>query len=376
MRWIFVLCLMVIGDIAANAAAIDPARIAAIDQAADVFLARAADLRGSGMVPRQSDPGIGPLLDTVYDTRDLSHGPVPFADLPKLGHWLTRLNAVGGVYQSAARKVRDIGLFGAEIGRYYDAALAVVQAIVDSQMAETDAHPDAKLSPTDLQQLTQLRGSVAGVFAVMIDALRAPGLTTGWVHERLTTLSAAARSMARFLRPDELARLRVTTLRLAAQIRDKRLRLAFDGLAVALAEPPRPAPAQIVPATGEIALEHDEQGYSVPVLINGALSVKFIVDSGAGVVALPKDLVEDLTKAGTIAASDLRGGNVYVTADGKRHRGTWPMLRQLDVGGHTVTNVVASVGPANTVPLLGQSFLAKFKSWTLDNQRHVLIITE
>jgi clan AA aspartic protease (TIGR02281 family) len=370
------MCLMVMGDIAANAAAIDPARIAAIDQAADAFLAKAVDLSRNGMVPRQSDPGIGPLLDAVFDTRDLSHGPVPYADLGKLEHWLTRLNAVGGVYQAAARKVRDVGLFGAEIGRYYDAALTVVQAIVDCQMAELDTHPDAKLSPTDLQQLALLRGSVVGVFAAMIDALRSPGLTTGWVDERLATLSAAAPSMARFLRPDELARLRATTLRLAAQIRDKRLRLAFDGLAVALAEPQRPAPAQAAAATGEIALEHDEQGYSVPVRINGARTVKFVVDSGAGVVALPKDLVEDLTKAGTITASDLRGGDVYVTADGKRHRGTRLMLRQLDVGGHTVTNVMASVGPAKTVPLLGQSFLAKFKSWTLDNQRHVLIITE
>jgi len=37
---------------------------------------------------------------------------------------------------------------------------------------------------------------------------------------------------------------------------------------------------------------------------------------------------------------------------------------------------MANVGPAHTQPLLGQTFLAKFKSWTLDNRRHVLIIAE
>ena len=52
------------------------------------------------------------------------------------------------------------------------------------------------------------------------------------------------------------------------------------------------------------------------------------------------------------------------------------MLRQLDVGGHMVTSVEAGVVPAHADALLGMSFLAKFKSWTLDNQRHVLIIAE
>jgi clan AA aspartic protease (TIGR02281 family) len=112
------------------------------------------------------------------------------------------------------------------------------------------------------------------------------------------------------------------------------------------------------------------------VRINGAMSVKFVVDSGASVVVLPKDLVEELEKSGTIAESDRLGADKYVTADGKAHKGARLMLRQLEVGGHIVTNVIADVAPAKAEPLLGQSFLAKFKSWTLDNRRHVLIISE
>ena len=45
------------------------------------------------------------------------------------------------------------------------------------------------------------------------------------------------------------------------------------------------------------------------------------------------------------------------------------------VGGHVVRDVAASVGPAvSSEPLLGQSFLSKLPSWTLDNNRHVLIL--
>jgi clan AA aspartic protease (TIGR02281 family) len=101
-----------------------------------------------------------------------------------------------------------------------------------------------------------------------------------------------------------------------------------------------------------------------------------LLDSGANIVALPQDLVDSLTKSGAIAASDVLGHSIYIAADGRHHKGTNLVLRQLTVGGHTVTNVRAMVAPAHTEPLLGQSFLSKFKSWTLDNRRHVLIITE
>jgi len=379
MRRLFLGCLIALSLAAsARAASLDPSRIAAIGQAAEAFLARAAEVRKTGMVPRQSDPAIAPLLDTVFDTTDLSHGPIDYADVEKLSAWLGRLNAVGGVYLAAARAARDTGLFGAEIGRYYDAALGVMQAMAECQMANLDAHPGATLSPTDRRKLDQLRDTLAGALGTMIEVFRAPGITVEWARDRLAALSAAAPTMARFLTPDQLARLRAMAFKFAQATRDKSLRAAFAQLAAALAEPRAPiaAPADVPAGGAEIALESDGQGYRVPGRINGALTVKFFIDSGASVVVLPKDLVETLTKSGAIAASDLLGRDIYVTADGKRHHGTRLMLRQLDVGGHTVTNVLASVAPAHTEPLLGQTFLAKFKSWTLDNRRHVLIIAE
>jgi clan AA aspartic protease (TIGR02281 family) len=370
--------LILLYAVTAHAAALDPNRIAAIDQAANGFLVKAAEAKKAGMVPRQSDPAVAALLDTVFDTSALSHGPLDFGDLDKLGDWLDRLNAVGLVYQSAARQEHDVGLFSAEIGRFLDAALAVLQASVDCDVANTDAHPDAKPTVKDRARLSKKREDVAVSLSKMIGLLRVSGVTVGWVDDRLRALAAAAPSMARFLTPEQLARLRAETLRSAAQIRDKKLRLMFDRLAVTLAEPPpQMAGAEPEPAGNEIALEGDGQGgYSVGVRINGALSAKFVVDSGASVVVLPKDIVGALTRSGAITESDMLGHTTLVTADGKHHKGQLLMLRRLEVGSHIATNVMASVAPEHAEPLLGLSFLAKFKSWTLDNRRHVLIITE
>jgi clan AA aspartic protease (TIGR02281 family) len=378
MRRLLALCLMLGWASATQAASLDPNRIAAIDQAANAFLAKAAEAKKNGMVPRQSDPEIGPLLDTVFDTRDLSHGPIDYADFPKLSDWLRRVGEVGRVYTAAAREAHDTGVFGAEIGRFFDASVVVMQATIDCMTEELATHPDAKLVQNGVHSLADLRNATTSTFISLIDLLRAPGVTVGWVRERLTTLTVAAPSLARFLTPDQLVRLRANTLKLAAQIRDKKLRGVFDGFAVALAEPPPPiAASEKSPAgSGEIALENDGGVYRVPVRINGALTVKFLIDSGASIVALPQDLVDTLTQSGAIVASDMLGRTKYVAADGKRHKSMSLMLRRLDVGGHTVTNVMAGVVPPHSEPLLGMSFLAKFKSWTLDNQRHVLIITE
>jgi clan AA aspartic protease (TIGR02281 family) len=372
MRGLAIAALLALSLVApASAASLDPAQIAAIDKAASDFLAKATDAKKTGMVPRETDPAVAPLLDTVFDTSVLSHGPMDFADLDKLGDWLDRLNAVGLVYQNAARQAHDVGLFSAEIGRFFDAALAVLQASVDCDVANSDAHPDVKPTAKDQARLAKKRSDVAGSLGKMIGVLRVDGGMG--VDDRLRALSAAAPSMARFLLPAQLAQLRAETLRTAAAIRDKKRRPMFDRLAVALAEPPpQMASSSLAPADGEIALETDGQSYRVPVRVNDAVTV----DSGAGVVVLPKDMIDDLTKSGAIQPSDLLGRDTYITADGRHHRRKLLMLRRIEVGGHVATNVMASVAPEHAEPLLGLSFLAKFKSWTLDNKRHVLILGE
>jgi predicted aspartyl protease len=49
-------------------------------------------------------------------------------------------------------------------------------------------------------------------------------------------------------------------------------------------------------------------------------------------------------------------------------------LHSLKVGNKTLENVVASIASVNATILLGQSFLSKFKSWSVDNEQHTLIL--
>jgi hypothetical protein len=44
------------------------------------------------------------------------------------------------------------------------------------------------------------------------------------------------------------------------------------------------------------------------------------------------------------------------------------------IGNQVVTNVIANVANFAGMPLLGQSFLSRLSSWSIDNDRHVLVL--
>lgn len=114
--------------------------------------------------------------------------------------------------------------------------------------------------------------------------------------------------------------------------------------------------------------------YTVPVAINGALTLRFVVDSGASDVVIPADVVLTLARTGTITDSDFIGDQTYTLADRSTLKSARFRLGKLQVGDQVVYNAAASIGPVESVPLLGQSFLSHFLSWTLDNQQHALVL--
>jgi clan AA aspartic protease (TIGR02281 family) len=114
--------------------------------------------------------------------------------------------------------------------------------------------------------------------------------------------------------------------------------------------------------------------YHVPVVINGALKLDFIVDSGASYVSIPADVVRTLIRTGTIKKSDFTGTETYSLADGSAVESGTFIIRSLRVGDRTVTDVRASIADVDGPLLLGQSFLKKFKAWSQDNAAHELIL--
>ena len=114
--------------------------------------------------------------------------------------------------------------------------------------------------------------------------------------------------------------------------------------------------------------------YVAPGVINGVMNAKFLVDTGAAVVGLPAGVVKSLTDSGFIAQSDFLGERTFRIANGSTMQAQALRLKSLQVGNVVVENVEASVLPENAPLLLGQSFLSRLKSWSMDTTAHTLTI--
>jgi clan AA aspartic protease (TIGR02281 family) len=120
--------------------------------------------------------------------------------------------------------------------------------------------------------------------------------------------------------------------------------------------------------------KHAGGGYLIPGRINDAVTVTFVLDTGASDVSIPDEVARELEQAGKLDRGDFLGTRTYVLADGSKVPSRRVLLREVTVGGQTVSNVTASISRSGSPPLLGQSFLSKFASWTLDNERAALVL--
>jgi clan AA aspartic protease (TIGR02281 family) len=124
-----------------------------------------------------------------------------------------------------------------------------------------------------------------------------------------------------------------------------------------------------------VQLKRNGGVYVVPVLVNNAITLDFVIDSGAADVSIPVDVALTLIRAGTIAGTDLFGTRTYRLADGSQLENTQVHIREMKVGNVVVSDVRASVSSMRAVPLLGQSFLSRLSSWSVDNSRHLLVLS-
>lgn len=62
-------------------------------------------------------------------------------------------------------------------------------------------------------------------------------------------------------------------------------------------------------------------------------------------------------------------------ANGSEEMSERVIIREVQVGQHVVNDVTALISPPEGEPLLGQSFLARFGTVTLDYNRFVLILS-
>jgi clan AA aspartic protease (TIGR02281 family) len=124
-----------------------------------------------------------------------------------------------------------------------------------------------------------------------------------------------------------------------------------------------------------VPLVNERGSLRVRAVINGEASFNFTIDSGASDVCIPANIFYSLSHAGTVSQRDFLDRRPYKLADGSIHYAQRFRIRSLAVGNLKLRDVVASVVPTAGSLLLGQSFLSRLKSWSIDNERQVLAIT-
>jgi clan AA aspartic protease (TIGR02281 family) len=124
-----------------------------------------------------------------------------------------------------------------------------------------------------------------------------------------------------------------------------------------------------------IPLIQEQGALQVPVTINGRISLNFTIDSGATDVCIPANIFFSLTREGTVLPQDFLDNRAYELADGSTEISRRFRIRYLRVGHLELRDVIALVVPSAGSPLLGQSFLSRLKSWSIDNERQVLLLT-
>jgi hypothetical protein len=128
------------------------------------------------------------------------------------------------------------------------------------------------------------------------------------------------------------------------------------------------------PLETRIPLVRMSGGLIAPVVINNTLKLNFIVDSGASDVSIPANVFSSLVRANTVTQADITGVRNYKNADGEVFQSKTFVIRSLKIGNIEAPRVQAKVSPSNAPPLLGQSFLKRFKSWSIDNSTQELIL--
>jgi len=130
-----------------------------------------------------------------------------------------------------------------------------------------------------------------------------------------------------------------------------------------------------IPGTIRVTLQKDDSGtFRVPVRINDSITIPFVVDSGASTVTIPDDVVKTLLRSGTVSKKDIVRKTTFTMANGAHEEGIEFRLASVQVGDYVVKSVLASTISTNGTPLLGQSFLSQFTSWTWDTKAGVLVL--
>jgi len=127
--------------------------------------------------------------------------------------------------------------------------------------------------------------------------------------------------------------------------------------------------------TEDIKLSYIGGVYHTPVIVNDSVRLDFVVDTGAALVSIPRDVYKTLRRTGTLPKSEFIAVGEFTIANGESMKELIVNIRELKIGNQIIHNVKASVvNSENASLLLGQSALRKLEPWSLNTKKRVLTI--
>jgi len=101
-------------------------------------------------------------------------------------------------------------------------------------------------------------------------------------------------------------------------------------------------------------------------------SVSYLIDSGASFLSITPKMENRMKEMGILRESDYRGEVELELADNSTIKLKKIIIPVIKIGDQSVNNVEAVITDGSL--LLGRSVINKFKSWSLDNSKNILVV--
>ena len=122
----------------------------------------------------------------------------------------------------------------------------------------------------------------------------------------------------------------------------------------------------VVPLTGD-----GIGGHTVNVTLGISTPATMLIDTGATVVSLPKDIADQLISIGdAVVITQAK----FTIADGTTSTQNVIDIGRFTIGGRTLYHIKAGIGPVGSMMLLGTNVLNRFGKYSIDSANNQLIL--
>jgi len=234
-------------------AVIEPEHLDEVRKAADEFVSLASASPVNGHPPRQSEPTVRRLLDTVFDLAKVEGAALAPSEVAKALDWSRAGDRIGTVYILAGTSVgdvtrlannptaqqrthRNVADFAPEFARYLDFEVKLGAIMMEAELKRAaDASDEERV---EAKRITDdVRATLAQTLAGDLTTLAYEGVSDEWRRQRLATMMQVAPKAAKFLNPEQARALRQHAMTVVSYVKEKSLQDGIKAFGDAVAPP-------------------------------------------------------------------------------------------------------------------------------------------